>query len=488
MRAGRSLANGAAKAGGFPWLAGLVLALPGIAAAGAAGAVGLATPAGIGLAAAAIVYFIVDMTVLQPRLEQRVGNPASGESAAPRFLQRALEARDIGDVAEEFADAVSGALGPDTRAILVAPSPDGDVRILAGDREEEPPEGLGDVTGAFLFLGEGVAPIYRSELERQAGEGSEEARRLMDLLGAEVMLPLRHRGLLLGLGLVGPPTQPGLTRLDNFYRAMRAYTTVAIANTYLDAEARDSRRLTHTFDLATAVQESLMPSERPVRRPGFALRGVFRPVAECGGDLWAWRELADDRVLLVVADATGHGAAPALLAAVARGTIDAHWLMKGGDLDPGQLLSALNRAVFRAGRRRYLMTAFAAVVDLSTGRLTFANAGQNFPYVMGARGLEPLVARGDTLGAAPETTYESRGRNLEAGDRLILYTDGFIDAGAPEREPFGEKRFRAAIAGLQQQPAVRLPDLLVARVEEYLEGAIVADDMTCVAFELTSEA
>ena len=486
MRPGRPLANGAATGGGFPWLAGLVLALPGIVTAGVAGAVGIATPVGIGLAVAALVYLALDLAILQPRFEKQ-GATTSGEMAAPRFLQRALEAHDIGDVAQEFADAVAAALGPDTRAVLVAPSPDGDVRILAGSEEEDPPEGLGDVTGAFLFLGEGVAPIYRSALERQTGEGSQEARRLMDLLGAEVMLPLRHRGLLLGLGLVGPPTQLVVSGLDNFYRAMRAYTTVAIANTYLDAEARDSRRLAQTFDLATAVQESLMPSERPVRRPGFSLRGVFRPVAECGGDLWAWRELADDRVLLVVADATGHGAAPALLAAVAKGTIDAHWLLKAGDLDPGLLLSALNRAVFRAGRRRYLMTAFAAVADLSTGRLTFANAGQNFPYVFGERGLEPLVARGDALGSAPETTYETRGRNLEIGDRLVLYTDGFIDAGAPEREPFGEKRFRAAIAGLQNQPAVRVPDLLMARVEEYLEGAIVSDDLTCVAFELTSD-
>ncbi len=479
--------SGAGKAGGFPWLTGLVLALPGMVAAGIGAAIGLGTPLGVGVLAAGGFYLLFDLLLLQPRLEVRFGGHASGENAAPRFLQKALEARDIGDVAEEFADAVHTALGP-TRAILVAPSPDGDVRILAGDQEEEPPEGLGDVTGAFLFLGEGVSPIYRAELATQSGEGSEEARRLMDLLGAEVMLPLRHRGLLLGLGLIGPPVQPGLAGLDNFYRAMRAYTTVAIANTYLDAEARDSRRLAQTFDLATAVQESLMPSERPVRRNGFALRGVFRPVAECGGDLWAWRELADDRILLVIADATGHGAAPALLAAVAKGTIDAHWLLHGGELDAGKLLSALNRAIFRAGRRRYLMTAFAAVVDLATGRLTFANAGQNFPYVMGERGLEPLVARGDALGSAPETTYESRGRNLEVGDRLILYTDGFIDAGAPERDPFGEKRFRAAIAGLQHQPAVRLPDLLVARVEEYLEGVISSDDMTCVAFELTSEA
>jgi phosphoserine phosphatase RsbU/P len=263
---------------------------------------------------------------------------------------------------------------------------------------------------------------------------------------------------------------------------------VAVANTYLGAEARDRRKLAQTFDLATAVQESLMPTERPVRRPGFSLRGVYRPVAECGGDLWVWRELPGDRVLLVVADATGHGAAPSLLAAVAKGAIDAHWQLGGATLDPGELLSALNRSVFRSGRRRYMMTAFAAVVDTGTGRCTFANAGQNFPYLIGERGLEQLVARGDALGYQQETSYEVHGRNLEVGDKLVIYTDGFIDAGTPDKEPFGDKRFRALLASLAGHEAVRIPDLLVSRTEEYAEGIPLVDDMTCVAFELTGAA
>jgi serine phosphatase RsbU (regulator of sigma subunit) len=388
-------------------------------------------------------------------------------------------------VSEEFEDAVTSALGA-TRAVLVAPSPDGGVRILAGGKEEVAQD-LGDATSAFLWLGDTVNPIYRSELERAGQDGAEEARQLMSKLGGDVLLPLRHRGLLLGLGLIGPPVSAGRIRLDAFYRAMRAYTTVAVANTFLDAEARDRRQLTQSFDLATAVQESLMPSERPVRRSTYALRGVYRPVAECGGDLWAWRDLGEDRVLLLVADATGHGAAPALLAAVAKGTIDAHWQLAGGDLDPGQLLSALNRAIYRSGRRRYLMTAFAAVVDAGTGRITFANAGQNFPLVIGVRGLEQLVARGDALGVQPEARYETLGRNLELGDKVLLYTDGFTEAGSPHMEPFGEKRFRALVASLANQPAVRLPDHLVGRVEEYVEGAPLGDDMTCVAFELSSE-
>jgi len=470
---------------GFPWLMNLALAAPGFTLATAGAAIGLEKPVGALTLAIGAIYLALDLLVIQPRLELRGGSDQAGELAAQRFLQRALEADDILDVSEEFEDAVTSALGA-TRAVLVAPSPDGGVRILAGGKEEVARD-LGDATTAFLWLGDTVNPIYRSELEGAGQEGAAEARQLMDKLGGDVLLPLRHRGLLLGLGLIGPPVDPGQTRLDAFYRAMRAYTTVAVANTFLDAEARDRRQLTQTFDLATAVQESLMPSERPVRRPSYALRGVYRPVAECGGDLWAWRDLGDDRLLLVVADATGHGAAPSLLAAVAKGTIDAHWQMEGADLDPGQLLSALNRAVYRSGRRRYLMTAFAAVVDAGTGRVTFANAGQNFPLVIGGRGLEQLVARGDALGVAPEVRYETLGRNLELGDKILLYTDGFTEAGSPYIEPFGEKRFRALVAGMANQPAVRMPDLLMARVEEYVEGTPLGDDLTCVAFELSSD-
>ncbi|HYU15886.1 MAG TPA: SpoIIE family protein phosphatase, partial [Candidatus Acidoferrum sp.] len=365
---------GRESAGGrFPWMNSLAIAAPAFALGTAGAVIGIQEPLGAVLAATGALYLLIDLALLQPRLEARAAGDQTGDLAAQRFLQRALEADDILDVSVEFQDAVSAALGG-TRAVLVAPSPDGGVRILAGGKEEVTQD-LGDATTAFLWLGDTVNPITRSDLERAGQEGAAEARQLMSKLGGDVLLPLRHRGLLLGLGLIGPPVAPRTTRLDTFYRAMRAYTTVAVANTFLDAEARDRRQLTQSFDLATAVQESLMPSERPVRRPTFALRGIYRPFAECGGDLWAWRDLGEDRVLLVVADATGHGAAPALLAAVAKGTIDAHWQIEGADLDPGRLLAALNRAVYRSGRRRYLMTGFAAVVDAGTGRITFANAG-----------------------------------------------------------------------------------------------------------------
>jgi serine phosphatase RsbU (regulator of sigma subunit) len=462
-----------------PWAVCALSLVPGVALVGVATVVGPRSVVGLIFLGAAAVVHAAMLLLVVPRIFLRVAGPSPSDVALTRFLERALDTVVVDEVAEEFVACVHAALGP-TRAVLVAPSADGSVRLL-------PTEGgqpkLGDADAAFLWLGAATEPLHQSRLAGATGEGAAAASVLLTRLGGEVLLPLRHRGLLLGLGVIGPPSRP-LARPESFYRALRAYAAVAIANTYLDAEARGRPGLAQNLGLANAVQEALMPAERPVRRERYGLRGVFRPMADCGGDLWLWRELAGEKVLLVIADATGHGAAPALLAAVAKGAIDGHWQLFSGDLDPGKLLAATNRVIHRTGRRRYLMTAFAAVIDTVSGELRFANAGQNFPLVMNARGFEQLIARGNTLGSTADAVYQTQRRTLAPGDRLLLYTDGIIDAGSPHREPFGERRFRAALAGQHHLPAHRVPDLLLQRVDEHLEGRPLGDDVTCVVFEL----
>jgi serine phosphatase RsbU (regulator of sigma subunit) len=444
----------------------------------------------MGLVGGGAFYLVIELFVLQPKIEARTLAAGDSEEAAQGFLQRALAFRGVEEVAHEFGNTVTRAFG-DTRTLLLAPGTDGEVRILHGSGPPPATE-IDDATPAFLWLGDRIEPLLRADLdELREFEGARATAALMDAFECDLLLPLVHRGLLLGLGLV-KMTDPLTERSAGFFRAMRAYATVAVANTFLDAEARDEGQLASRFDLATAMQESLMPDDRPIRRKTYELRGLFRPVAECGGDLWHWRELADGKVLLVIADATGHGAAPALLAAVAKGSIDANWQMRLQNLDPGTLLSALNTAVHRTGRKRYMMTAFAAVVDTRGGVMHYANAGQNFPYFIHGPSsespgkVEPLIARGNSLGAVSEAHFETHSRPMAHGDKLILYTDGIVEAGAPMSEPWGEKRFRAALTALAGQRVQRFTDLLMAEVEEFLGGREVADDVTMVAFQLGS--
>ncbi len=446
----------------------------------AAGVFGVDSTVGMALLAAMGVYILVGLFAVQPRLH-RQADDFDRRDHAGTFLARALQLTAIEDIAREFRSAVHKQLGT-TDGFLIAPMPDGSVRALGAGFDESLDE-LGD---AFLWLGERTEAITREELEALSEfPGAQAALKLANLVGGDVLLPLRHRGVLLGLGVIGHPNQlPGTAA--GFYKAMRAATTAAMANTYLDAEAQGRSALARTFDLATAMQESLMPDDKAVRRPTFELRGMFSPVAECGGDLWSWRELGGGKLLLVIADATGHGAAPALLAAVAKGAIDAHWQLMGADLEPGSLLTALNRSIHRVGRTRYMMTAFAAVLDKSAQRLSYANAAQNFPFFIngtGDRKIEALIARGNTLGAASEAHYETHTRDMHMGDKLLLYTDGIVDAVSPSAGIFGERRLRAAVAALAQERATRIPELLMAEVTRYSAGAELTDDITLAAAE-----
>lgn len=467
---------------GFPWLGTTLLALPGGGLAVAAGVAGVETTPGIALLVAAVAYVGFGLVVLQPRLETAFASRVGDSDAGGQFLQRALGLETVDEIAREFRMAVRKQLGTST-AYLVAPTASGEV-VAIGTSQSIALDGASE---AFVWLGEQHRPVVRSDVERlREFPGAAATAQMMTQLGCDVLLPLIHRGVLLGLGAVGGAhAMPG--QAHGFYKAMRAATTAAMANTYLDAEARGGQQLTRTFDLATAMQESLMPDDKVVRRPTFELRGTFAPVAECGGDLWSWRELGRGRLLLLIADATGHGAAPALLAAVAKGAIDANWQLMGAELDPGTLLAALNRSIHRVGRTRYMMTAFAAVLDKNAQELRYANAAQNFPFFIVGAGAKPkvevLVARGNTLGATAEVSYETHRRPMAMGDKLVLYTDGVVDAASPSTGPFGERRLRAAMQAIAHERATRIPELLMAEIERYSAGQTRTDDITMAAAE-----
>ena len=494
--------------GQVPLLAGAASLLPAVALAVLAGIVGIASPTGLALAGGAVVACGAGIALGGRRA------PEVLDEVARRFLLRALKATALDQVAGEMQVALADAFGPGAigRALLVVPDGEG-VRVitLAGTPIE-----LGDATAAFAALGDAMEPLDRDAVFAAANrppepgataedqewaatmaQGARDVLALLERTGCELLLPLHHRGLLLGVLLLQPPPGRSAAAKARFWRALRAYATAAVARTFLGVETQGRTRLVRSLDLATAMQESMMPDERPLRRASFEIRGVYRPVAECGGDLWMWHELAEGRVLLVIADATGHGAAPALLAAVAKGTIDARWQLataaKGvGDLDPAALLIELNRVIHRAGRRQYQMTAFACVLDTRTGTVRFANAGQNFPYRLAVRpdvapAVEALIARGNPLGADAEARYETKTAMIAPGDRLILYTDGLVDAGTPHKEPWGDKRLRAALVERAAERGTRLPELLLADIEAHAAGKALGDDVTILAVEVLEE-
>lgn len=483
--------QGAGRGSSGWWLASLAAGLPGVGLVVAAGNAGLGSALGLTLAGGGVAALAAAALAIQPIIDR--ATLARGDQlaeAARAYLARALLARSLQDLQLELEAMAQRTLGV-SRTLLIVPAAEGGVRVLGAD---VPASALEDAEAAFTWLGGHAEPAslgYLAQIGSEPGPAATSA--LMTRLGAAVAMPLLHRGMLLGVAMLSAPSRPPPDE-QTFFRILGAHTTVALANSYLDAEARGKGTLSKDLDLASAMQEAIMPDERPVRRPGFQLRGAFRPVAECGGDMWSWAELGNGKLLIFVGDATGHGAAPAMLTAVAKGALETARQVLGDDLDPAELLSAMNRAVHRAGRTRYLMTGFAAVLDLTTGELKVANAGHNFPYVVqrgdssGRRAkLEQIIARGNTLGAVAEASYTTSSRTIAIGEKLVLYSDGIIDAGAPQIEPFGEKRLRAALLGLADQSAPRTCEGVMAEVDGFLANRPTADDMTLLIVERLAE-
>ncbi len=134
-----------------------------------------------------------------------------------------------------------------------------------------------------------------------------------------------------------------------------------------------------------------------------------------------------------------------------------------------------------------MMTAFAMVIDVRKGEITFANAGQNFPFLIHRDSLEALVVRGDQLGGREDPVFTTHTKAIVPGDKILLYTDGIVEAGEPVSEPYGERRFRKLVQSLGPVAASSIPMRILDSVEAFLEGQAIHDDVTLVAFEYLSE-
>jgi sigma-B regulation protein RsbU (phosphoserine phosphatase) len=243
------------------------------------------------------------------------------------------------------------------------------------------------------------------------------------------------------------------------------------------------------MSLARQVQQAMLPPDTLDMHGNLKVVGYCMPASSCGGDWWTYRKLSNGRMLLVVGDATGHGIHSAMIAATARGAVEA---LSGIDerlLTPEQVLRAIDSAIRQVGEHNVLMTAFAAVFDAQSGILHYANAGQNFPYVIKLDGrvlgeASIIAASGNPLGDRNIAVEIRRGSlQLRPGDLFVCFTDGLVERANPSGKLFGDRRLRSALTG-QPLPdsgaLVRLRDTVLVTLDHYAEGAIAEDDITFV--------
>jgi sigma-B regulation protein RsbU (phosphoserine phosphatase) len=218
--------------------------------------------------------------------------------------------------------------------------------------------------------------------------------------------------------------------------------------------------------------------------------GYCMPASQCGGDWWMYRKLSNGKMLLVLGDATGHGIHSAMIAATARGAVEALAAVDERLLTPDQVLRAIDQAIAMVGEHNVLMTAFAAVFDSQQGVLHYANAGQNFPYVIKlgqTRVLEEasiIAASGNPLGDRNIQVEIRRGTlQLRPGDLFVVFTDGVVERANRAGKLFGDRRLRSALTGQPLPDAnalVALRDRVLGALDRHAEGQVAEDDITFV--------
>jgi serine phosphatase RsbU (regulator of sigma subunit) len=235
------------------------------------------------------------------------------------------------------------------------------------------------------------------------------------------------------------------------------------------------------------VQQHLFP-QHPPACPNIDLHGACFPAAAAGGDYFDYLPWADGRLGVVIGDVTGHGLGPALLMMATRAYLRAFAQMEA---DIGRVLTLANRSLADDVSDGRFVTLLLAQLDVHRRLLRYASAGHCSGYVLGRSGAvrSILYSTGLPLGiqangdfaVAPEVC-------LVAGETVVLWTDGVIEARSPDGELFGERRALELVSSQSAQPAREIVAALCRGVRSFAQGQPPQDDMTAIVLKVQAPA
>jgi serine phosphatase RsbU (regulator of sigma subunit) len=236
------------------------------------------------------------------------------------------------------------------------------------------------------------------------------------------------------------------------------------------------------LQVARTIQQSLLPN-RPPHLKQFDIAGWNKPATETGGDYFDWMTLDNGRVVITLGDVTGHGIGPALLAAVCRAYSRAA-LMTERDLS--RAFVTINESLNRDLTPERFVTFAAAACIPETGEIELLSAGHG-PLVIYSRSQDrfsELKPQGTPLGILPCFNSEAPASlRMEAGDLVLLATDGFIEWQDERGEEFGLHRLEEAMRGSRDLSASDIIARLYDCVISFSHGTGQADDLTAVVIK-----
>ena len=240
----------------------------------------------------------------------------------------------------------------------------------------------------------------------------------------------------------------------------------------------ERERVKAEIDAANRIQAALLPFEAP-RVAGASVASHYRAATEIGGDYFDFLPQRSGEIGIAFGDVSGHGLTSGIVMAMAKAA-----LLVQVDVDPSPraVMNTLNDIVIRTAPKRILMTFFFGLLDPLTHTLRFSSAGHLDPYVYRAssRRLEPLSSWGFPLGVRRRDPFREHTVEFAVGDRLILYSDGLIEAVDDDGEPFGFDRFERTLLDCGHLGAEEIKKSLLHSIRKFTRNRPPEDDQTLV--------
>jgi sigma-B regulation protein RsbU (phosphoserine phosphatase) len=228
---------------------------------------------------------------------------------------------------------------------------------------------------------------------------------------------------------------------------------------------------------AQAIHRALLPSVLP-EVPGVQLSWRWEPASGFGGDYYDAFPLGRDHLALCIADVCGKGLPAALLVSSLQATVRA---FVDEQTPPHDAVARINRALCRQGAHGRFVTLFLAVLDLREGAMRFCNAGHNPPILVRPDGtVSRLEAGGALVGVFDGAAYDSARTAIGPGDRLLLFTDGLVEAGSLAAREYGDAHLVDTVVRHRTLDAGALLDHVFGDVHQWA-GRHLDDDATALA-------
>jgi sigma-B regulation protein RsbU (phosphoserine phosphatase) len=299
-------------------------------------------------------------------------------------------------------------------------------------------------------------------------------------LVSQLTVAMQFRGKPIGVLRLYSPEPKHFDQDDiGLARAVASQCAVAITNAKLYAEAIEGARVAEQIRLAGVIQRRMIPEKAP-QIPALDIAATYIPCFDVGGDLYDFLQIDPARIMVAIADVIGKGIPAAIMTSMFRGAMRAYAETGCGPEAIHEIINKLNKTACTDCRGGEFVSLFYAIINIEDKTLTYCNCGHEPTVLIREETITNLEKGGLVLGVRRDAQYEIETIELKAGDCLLFYTDGLIDAANFDGQLWGKERMLNAVKKFSTASAEQMVKNILAERRKFVGLARQTDDTSII--------